>query len=875
MLDSKLRGSRPSFSCSLQLVALALAIGDLAGQCQPPPANLAHWWRGEGNVNDATGTQHGTIAGTPGYTNGRVGRAFTFDSDDDRVSIPHAATFNPTAVGFTVEFWMKATAPQPSGQPWSVVDKSHGFVDNTGWTFAGNPDGTFGITWGRGSDFAGVVNTTSLLDNTWHHIAGTWDSATLRLFIDGAQVASTPITVVANNTRPLLLGYASGGGTAQRFFRGSVDELAIYGRALSSVEISAIYSVGGAGKCTSASGVSFHATLDGAQEFPPTASQATATAILRLDQATNTVSVQGAYQGFTSIVQHAHLHAGPRGQNGSVLDIYAVSGGASGTFTGSTTLAAGRISELLAGNLYLNVHTTAFPGGEIRGQIEPSVTWNAASFAVGTAPLGIAILGARDLIVANSGSNTLTRLVNDGAGAFPTSVTVMLDSVQGKTPVAVAAGNLDTTGERNDVVVACIDASKIAKVRQAGEAGQVISYVGTLGKRPVAVACGDLDGDGTDDVVVACEGEVFAGGGGLEVILTGGLQTQYLAPKAVKVALCDFDGDGKLDIAVLAKSAPDFVKFYRNRGDTPRTFESAGFINLPTTGFATSLCCRDIDGDGDADLVVLSPDPFGPSNGFLVYANSGASPLSAANFTLVGTFPVAGSYAIDVASGDFENDSICVTGGGVFPGQSRKDVCVINGGLGAPVVNSGFSGGAFAGLSNPSAGTNPTGVVMADFNGDGCDDVAISNEGSDTVTVNLTRPSAIAQPFGTGCTGTSGVPLLAATGLPTSGNPALTITLANARAAAPTIVLFSVPTDGCAALLALPPSACVLYVQNPIVTVGPLLASGTGAASLSFSIPIGVPLGLDAFLQWLVIDPNGNYAQTASLSNALRLQVGI
>jgi hypothetical protein len=68
--------------------------------------------------------------------------------------------------------------------------------------------------------------------------------------VDGVLRGSTPVSTVAGNNRNLNIAFSWGGGTPTRFFRGSVDELAIYSRALNGAEIASIYNAGAAGKRT-------------------------------------------------------------------------------------------------------------------------------------------------------------------------------------------------------------------------------------------------------------------------------------------------------------------------------------------------------------------------------------------------------------------------------------------------------------------------------------------------------------------------------------------------------------------------------------------------------------------------------------------------
>src|SRR5205085_5880600 len=88
-----------------------------------------------------------------------------------------------------------------------------------------------------------------VLDGRFHHVAGTWDGATVAFYVDGVLQGSMPLTTPQNNTRDLNIGFVWGGGTPQRFFSGIIDEVTIYNRALGAGEIRTISGAGPAGKC--------------------------------------------------------------------------------------------------------------------------------------------------------------------------------------------------------------------------------------------------------------------------------------------------------------------------------------------------------------------------------------------------------------------------------------------------------------------------------------------------------------------------------------------------------------------------------------------------------------------------------------------------
>ena len=91
-----------------------------------------------------------------------------------------------------------------------------------------------------------------------------------------------------------------------------------------------------------------------------------------LDNVADTITVNTSFSGLTSPAILAHIHGpAPIGVNAPVLFPFTgVPNATSGTIpTQVFTLTTPQIGELEAGLFYVNVHTTNFPGGEIRGQL--------------------------------------------------------------------------------------------------------------------------------------------------------------------------------------------------------------------------------------------------------------------------------------------------------------------------------------------------------------------------------------------------------------------------------------------------------------------------------------------------------------------------
>ena len=110
------------------------------------------------------------------------------------------------------------------------------------------------------------------------------------------------------------------------------------------------------------------ATLSGATEVPANTSAGKGAADIDYDAATKKLSWKLTYSGLTGPATVAHFH-GPaeEGKNAGVAVM--IPNATSSPVEGSATLTDAQATDLLAGKYYVNVHTAANPGGEIRGQV--------------------------------------------------------------------------------------------------------------------------------------------------------------------------------------------------------------------------------------------------------------------------------------------------------------------------------------------------------------------------------------------------------------------------------------------------------------------------------------------------------------------------
>ncbi|HYD82373.1 MAG TPA: CHRD domain-containing protein [Paucimonas sp.] len=143
-------------------------------------------------------------------------------------------------------------------------------------------------------------------------------------------------------------------------------------------------SSGGNGEVTPSSAITtLNATLSGAQETPPNTSAATGNASLNVDTAAKTFSVSVATTGVAATM--AHIHDGAPGVAGPIVFPLTENPPGSGNWSASAALSDAQLNALLAGNYYVNVHSAAFPNGEIRGQLTTGGTGSGGNSSGGGA----------------------------------------------------------------------------------------------------------------------------------------------------------------------------------------------------------------------------------------------------------------------------------------------------------------------------------------------------------------------------------------------------------------------------------------------------------------------------------------------------------
>jgi CHRD domain len=132
--------------------------------------------------------------------------------------------------------------------------------------------------------------------------------------------------------------------------------------------ITAVFLAAGCSMMRPANVVSLEARLSGASEVPPVATGGMGTLEASLNKETNLLRWKVVYSGLGGPAVAAHFH-GPASIGQNVGVVLGFKGNVDSPIEGEATLTPGQAADILAGKWYVNIHTRANPGGEIRGQV--------------------------------------------------------------------------------------------------------------------------------------------------------------------------------------------------------------------------------------------------------------------------------------------------------------------------------------------------------------------------------------------------------------------------------------------------------------------------------------------------------------------------
>ncbi len=171
------------------------------------------------------------LKGNPQWIEGKFGKALELDGATWG-EVPDSDSLDLTAA-MTIEAWVKLYEGGEGTQ--SVVEKGSGWIEGEYNLAALYADGTLLQIRDLPDECNDDNVGSSIKDQEWHFLAGVWDGAAIKLYIDGNLDSEMPcVGTLLTNDEPLFIGARA--GTA-RFIVGALDELSIYNYALSEAEL--------------------------------------------------------------------------------------------------------------------------------------------------------------------------------------------------------------------------------------------------------------------------------------------------------------------------------------------------------------------------------------------------------------------------------------------------------------------------------------------------------------------------------------------------------------------------------------------------------------------------------------------------------------
>jgi hypothetical protein len=203
---------------------------------------LMHMNEASGTIVDYSGeANNGTDNGATYGASGRFNSALSFDGLNSYVDCGNSASLRLNSGG-TIEAWIY---PLSDGENHfgRIVDKSvNSTAGGSGYEFDIEATNNLGLNInGQAAD----LHTTSgvLTLDAWNHVVATFDGAHWRIYSNGVEVANNSSTILPPNVAATVR-IGNRAGYTDRTFNGSIDEVAIYNRALSATEIADHYKRG-------------------------------------------------------------------------------------------------------------------------------------------------------------------------------------------------------------------------------------------------------------------------------------------------------------------------------------------------------------------------------------------------------------------------------------------------------------------------------------------------------------------------------------------------------------------------------------------------------------------------------------------------------
>ncbi len=308
------------------------------------------------------------------------------------------------------------------------------------------------------------------------------------------------------------------------------------------------------------------------------------------------------------------------------------------------------------------------------------------------------------------------------------------DFSSGTAPFISIIGDIDGDG-KSDMVTANSSGGSLSVFRNTSTAGSITAgsfgspTTLTTASTPTNVRFADVDNDGKADLVVvnaaAASVSIFrntSSSGSISFASRADFSTSASALAPIEINVADYDGDGRPDIAVSASFSNSIAVLQNASSPGSVSFGTAVAFAAGTGAFG--LTSADFDGDGKVDIAVVDT---GAAIVSVLRNTSTTGSINSGSFATAVTF-VTGTTPVDIEAADIDGDGKIDI---VLSNSNSNSMSVLRNTSSSGSITSG----SFATHADFSVGTNPSGVAIGDIDGDSKPDIAVSNSGSNTVSV--------------------------------------------------------------------------------------------------------------------------------------------
>jgi len=229
-----------NFKKSILLFLILFSGFVLSSEISDSSNGLVALWHFNGTLTDSSeNSNNGICTNCPVLATGKYGQAYDFDGETQYITIPYSSEFD--SQDFSITTWFKT---RDTNKKNTIISFSEQGLSNMKYRIHVLEGGGLSILYRCNGGWQHASNRNEIVqENVWHHATATFKivsgTNTLKLYLDGQEVASTETSCAPEspNSNDLRIGHNILYG---EYFNGAIDELAIWNKELTPLEISEI-----------------------------------------------------------------------------------------------------------------------------------------------------------------------------------------------------------------------------------------------------------------------------------------------------------------------------------------------------------------------------------------------------------------------------------------------------------------------------------------------------------------------------------------------------------------------------------------------------------------------------------------------------------